>query len=205
MIMSNKTDLIKSRRILNGNRPKIDYEKGVKSGITPSTQFAELCVPENEALLLLKTILYTITLNSAVPLMFKRFLDLQLSAGLRVSELLSPPTFKINYLGQIYVYGSKGSNNKLVTPLFYRSYWSMLAPSVRNPYYGLSRFVMYRLYNKYELSYLHNNNVNKSVTHSIRHLHVMLMELMELPETEIARILGHKSLTAIKYYLSNGK
>jgi integrase len=172
-----------------------------KPGLSPFAQSASLCLPDSNTLSLLNNTIYFLTSNQCHSMPELLLVDLMLSGGLRISEVLNPPTFQINMLGQVYIVGSKGSNSKLVTPLFFRYWWQARAPFVYSPFINYSRFFAYRLFKKHSLVLYNKKGGNNSCTHSLRHLQVSLMQLLELPQEELSRLIGHKSLTAIKYYL----
>jgi integrase len=190
--------------MVNNSLFKSPKSQPINSVPSLSAQSVTVCAPPADTLLLLDHALHFITIKSNVPMVEKLLVDLMLSGGLRVSEALNQSQFKINYLGQVYINGLKGSNNKLVTPLFFRDWWLSNAPIVFNPFINYSRFCVHRLFVANSLIIVNSGQSKNSTTHSLRHLNVTLMQLMELPKEELSRLIGHKSLTAINYYI-NGK
>jgi len=175
--------------------------KGTNAVPKPLAQSITLCQPDNSLLRILDIVVYTITSPSASYKLERVLLDLMLSGGLRISEVLGPGVLKVNMLGQVFIQGSKGSDNKLVTPIHFKSFWVNSIGTVANPFMHISRFSFYKWLRKNEISIDLGKNGNNKVTHSLRHLHVYLMELMNLSEKEMSEILGHKNIKNIKYYL----
>jgi site-specific recombinase XerC len=132
-------------------------------------------------------------------------IDLMLSAGLRVSEILAQQSLRVNVLGQIFVFGSKGSDSKLVTPLYFKKFWLSRSGSHVSPFIHISRFSLYRYLRANDISLRHGAGKNMSVTHSMRHLHVYLLEIMSLSEIQMSEVIGHKSLRSLKFYLHGEK
>jgi len=174
---------------------------GVKSVPKPSAQFAELCKPNNELQEGLNNILDLIVNGNESRLKERMLCDLMLSGGLRVSEVLDLAELKVNVLGQVFIFGRKGSESKLVTPIYYRNFWVKKVPKCTNPFQHISRFSFYKYLKSQNITIRHNNKQNASVTHAMRHLHVYLMELMNLEHDQMSEIIGHKSNRSLKYYL----
>lgn len=128
-------------------------------------------------------------------------IDLMLSGGLRVSEVLEMNFCKVNALGQVFIRGLKGSSSKLVTPLYFRKFWLQRVGSSLSPFLHISRFLLYKYMRSNGIGIVHGGARNNSVTHAMRHLHVFLMEMLELESADMSVILGHKSLSSLKYYI----
>jgi len=165
-------------------------------------QSARLCCATSKMELQLRIVLDVITHGTESYFLERVLMDLMLSGGLRVSEVLDMAEFKINYLGQIFIFGSKGSSSKLVTPLFFRKFWYGRIGIYSNPFINISRFSFYKWLISQEISVNHGSNRNLSVTHAFRHLHVYLLELMSIPENDMSDVVGHKSKKSLKYYLN---
>jgi integrase len=181
---------------------KTPKSAGVNSVLSPCTQSASLCELDNNQLSALNACLYFIYSNPKAATLERVLVDLMLSGGLRISEVLNPAGFKVNMLGQVYVIGSKGSENKLVTPLFMREWWLANKCNGFNPFFNYSRFAVHRMFVRNGIFLCGSSGYKNKTTHSLRHLNVALMQLMELPKEELSRLIGHKSFSAINYYLS---
>lgn len=180
-----------------------DNQLRTNSDLILTAQYAKLFQLSNDYLLPLTSAISILESNKNKQNMLSLVLDLQLSAGLRVSEAIDFKNMKINRLGQIYTSGKKGSHGKLITPLFHRYFVSSRANRFVWYDYELNRFAVYRFYKSNGIYGHFKTNTYDSVTHSMRYMHVLLMQLMELPTNEISRLLGHKNYNNIKYYLSN--
>lgn len=78
--------------------------------------------------------------------MYSVGVDLMLSGGLRLSELLLADAFFVNQLGQVRIEGRKGSADKLVAPLYHRDWWLARVGWVANPFNFVSRWSWYRFF-----------------------------------------------------------
>lgn len=190
--------------LVEKNRQKKLEENRIKAVSTPKAQYATLCRPGILDERLLNSVLFNVGPDSPAPYLLRVLIDLQVSGGLRISECLNQRELKVTLLGQVLIRGSKGSQDKLVTPIFFPDYWRSRAGIQLNPFINLTRFSVYKLYKKYGIQMLTNGDSNNLVTHSLRHLSVHLNQMLDLSDSELSRILGHKSLTAIKFY-KNGK
>lgn len=126
--------------------------------------------------------------------------DLMLSGGLRLSELLYPSAFFVNSFGQVVVHGRKGSADKLVTPLYQTQFWLGLRGWVANPFAFSSRWAWYRFFKHNGVSMSEQGRKNKIVTHSARKLqaHQLFNGGVEL--AGIRDIMGHRSESSTLYY-----
>lgn len=126
--------------------------------------------------------------------------DLMLSGGLRVSELIDPKMLFVNKTGQIYIQGKKGSANKLVSSLYQREYWSKLSGWVANPCAIVSRFSWYRFLKSQGVYLEEKGKINMSVTHVPRKLKAF--ELFEggFGVEQVAEVVGHKNVNSTNYY-----
>lgn len=175
--------------------------QGFESVSKPCAQFAELCQHNTNLDAELSNILDIIVSGSDSRILERILCDLMLSGGLRVSEVLDLADLKVNVLGQVFIFGRKGSDSKLVTPIYFKNYWLKKIPVCSNPFKHISRFSFYKWLKSQGVGIHHGNKINNSVTHAMRHLHVYLMELMELEPKQMSEIIGHKSNRSLKYYL----
>jgi len=179
-------------------------ESDVKSIPSPTAQTVKLCQPDDPHMVLLNHLLSVIASKTKRYEMERVLCDLMLSGGLRVSEALQPNQFKVSFLGQVFIKGSKGSEDKLVTPLFFKDFWKKRSGTLLNPFVHISRFSFHKWLMSESIYIVHGNNKKNSTTHAMRHLHVYLMQIMEMDSEQIRKVLGHKGTNAIKFYL-NGK
>jgi len=177
-------------------------ESDVKSIPNPTAQTVKLCQPEHDHMLLLNHLLSVIASKSTQYKMERILCDLMLSGGLRVSEALDPARLKVSFLGQVYIEGLKGSESKLVTPLFFKKFWQSRVGTLANPFMHISRFSFHKWLISESVYLVHGKNKKNSTTHAMRHLHVYLMQIMEMDQDQIRKVLGHKGVNAIKYYLN---
>lgn len=127
-------------------------------------------------------------------------IDLMLSGGLRLSEILFPASFFVTPLGQVVVHGRKGSADKLVTPLFQPQYWRRLHGWVANPFAFSSRWSWYRFFKRNGVCMSEQGRKNKVVTHSPRKLqaHQLFNGGVEL--AGIRDIMGHRAESSTLFY-----
>lgn len=184
-----------------GNITALKEINGIKSIPSPTAQTITLCQLRESLERPLNNLMYEITLNTMEYRAERMLCDLLLSGGLRVSEVLGSGFLKVNRLGQIYIRGLKGSGDKLVTPIFFANDFKQGLLTGVSIFEHISRFSFHKWLVKREIYINHSPGAKRSTTHTMRHLHVYLMELMALETTSISQILGHKSIKSIDYYL----
>jgi len=177
-------------------------ETKVKSMSSPTAQTAILCQPSSDLELLLVSVMHVVANGEDRRILERTLLDLMLSGGLRVSEVLDPQFLKVNRLGQVYIAGLKGSSPKLVTPLHFRKFWLNRQGNLLNPFMHISRFSFYKYLKSVSIMIAAKENGNAKVTHAMRHLHVHLMQILEIDNSDMSKIVGHKSLRNIAWYVS---
>lgn len=126
--------------------------------------------------------------------------DLMLSGGLRVSELVSCSMVLVNANGQVLFKGRKGSADRLVTPLYQRDYWLQLRGWVHNPCSIVSRFSWYRFLRAHGVVLHEPGHVHNSVTHAARKLYAHQLFLAGVDGRSVADVVGHRSERSTEYY-----
>lgn len=184
-----------------GNVGMLQVKTEVNPVSNPTAQTITLCQPQEQLEKPLNALLYEITLDTLEFRAERILCDLLLSGGLRVSEVLGSGYLKVNRLGQIYIRGLKGSSDKLVTPIFFANEFKQGLLSQYNIFEHVSRFSFHKWLVKRAIFIEHGKGKKRSTTHTMRHLHVYLMELMSLDSSVIGEVLGHKGKKSIEYYL----
>lgn len=126
---------------------------------------------------------------------------LQLFGGLRITEVLNIQCQHITSLGFVNVRGIKGSNNKFVNVPEVKDFLRNCKLSSIDPFYGISRFMVYRFYKKHSISHLFSNSYNSSVTHYLRHLYAIQVNSTADNINDVRDTMGHKSVNSTKHYI----
>lgn len=121
--------------------------------------------------------------------------------GLRVSEALSVESKCITQDGRILIKGGKGSSDRICFSREYVEEWKRKRlNSAWNVRY-ISRYRMYRLFKKYDITWKEINHKKTSVTHAFRKLAARDVYLNEKNLVNITTALGHKSKKSAKHYV----
>ena len=134
-------------------------------------------------------------------LLLSVIVDLLLSNGLRVSELLSIRVTDILPNGFIKVKGKKGSNSRLCHLMLHRISDLYLVASGEYVFEGISRFFVYRCLRSLGLSYSIRGSNRRAVTHAGRHFLVSVLQDSGLEVSVIQGVIGHKSVNSTMYYV----
>lgn len=127
-------------------------------------------------------------------------IDLLMSGGLRLSEILYPNAFYVNGLGQVLIKGRKGSADKLVTPLRFREWWQKKAGWCSNPFSISSRWAWYRFFKSQGVVMHEAGKVNDSVTHTARKLQAHSLFNAGIELESVRDVMGHRSERSTLYY-----
>lgn len=143
-------------------------------------------------------------LKNNYPAIYYIFL-LQKKYGLRISEVLSISHKNITSEGNVLVKGSKGSNDHFVDIDDIKDFMLECRFQLRNPFTGISRFHVYRVYKKLGINIEYHYGTKQAVTHGFRYAKVK--EISEIDNTlDTAQlVLGHKNQSSTKHYKKDGK
>jgi len=135
----------------------------------------------------------------------KAIIELLYYFGLRISEVLQIKKTDISPMCHILVKGSKGSNNRIVQPVVFRSFW--LSATVGDlPLCNIySRFYFYRLFKKIGFYSKFGTNEKFSVTHFFRHQLVLSFKSAGFPDETITQFIAHRSFRSLEYYAGERK
>ena len=171
-----------------------------KSVSNPPAQFGIL-LQESEQDHVNKSILESIAMAGVDKLgMYSVGVDLMLSGGLRLSELLSQNAFFVTPFGQVAIRGSKGSADKLVTPLYHKAYWLERVGWSANPFRIVSRFTWYRFLKAQGVCMHEKGRGNNIVTHAARKLQAHSLFNAGVELEGIRDIMGHRSASSTLFY-----
>lgn len=176
------------------------YQARQKAVSTPPAQFGTLLQANSEDEVN-KTILISIAQAGQGKYgLYSVGVDLMLSGGLRLSEILNAKWFFVNSLGQVAVNGRKGSADKLVTPLYQKAFWLQSVGWRANPFTFVSRFSWYRFFVRQGVRMYEHGRKNSIVTHAPRKLqaHNLFEGGVELGA--IKDIMGHRSESSTLFY-----
>lgn len=130
-------------------------------------------------------------------------IDLMLSGGLRLSEVITTKMLFVNQLGQVLVKGTKGSADKLVTPLYCANYWRKYNGWLNNPCAMWSRWSWYRFFKKEGIMFHEHGKKNDTVTHAPRKLQAHTLFNAGVEIESIADVMGHRSINSTDFYNPN--
>lgn len=174
--------------------------QSTKSVSTPSAQSAIVLQIDSVEMSALKTLQRIASEGLSRWGHYALGVDLMLSGGLRVSELVSTDVVLVNANGQVLFKGRKGSADRLVTPLYQREYWLRLRGWVHNPCSVVSRFSWYRFLKAQGIVLHENGHIHNSVTHAPRKLYAHQLFVAGCDGRSVADVVGHRSARSTEYY-----
>lgn len=135
----------------------------------------------------------------------KGLTTLMVSSGLRVSEAISIVPNDVMSTGSILLKSSKGSKDRVVTPVVYLEFWKNYG-TFKIPLSDLfNRYFVYREMKKLGLVVLNGFNRNNSVTHSGRKAYIREINSKTKNIDKTAEYIGHKNSSSTKYYINDSE
>lgn len=171
-----------------------------KSILNPSAQSTKLCATSKEEELNTRAV-QVITDGANLLGNDMRFLiDVMQVSGCRVSEILNVTWRDIGYDASVYIAGLKGSESKIVKVSYTRDIAIAFRKNKINPFAGVSRFYVYRLFKKLNLILTTEKGDKNKVTHSFRHCNARIQELSGFNLADTQKYLGQRSINSTKHY-----
>lgn len=166
-----------------------------------SAQNTSLCNLESSSEKLLNSYISKVVACPTLSNVDKGIMLLCLCEGLRISEVLFISRADWRAGSKVFVYGKKGSFNRVVTVRFYKE--ELQSYTKANGFLNSagSRFYYYREMKKLGIVFKSGNSSKASVTHAGRHL--LADDIFQRGEDiELSkRTLGHKSVNSTKHYV----
>ena len=178
-------------------KPKVTRDK---SGLTPNAQDTGMYRHGNrwESIV--------VAVNGVMERLFKYnqslyyFALIQMSGGLRVSEVLNISVYDITPTGLIKIKTSKHGNNKIINASEARGFLLNCLKTKYIPWQDWDRFFIYREYKKIGFPSVQVGENRHAVTHLFRHLQTAELRTINANEKEVASYLGHKNLKSQENY-----
>lgn len=180
------------------------YEQGSNAVSNPPAQFVRLLQSSNADSLVLDILIGIAKAGVSKFGHYALGVDLMLSGGLRVSEVINERMLFVNEFGQVLIKGRKGSRDKLVTPVYNIAYWRNLRGWVANPCRVVSRFSWYRFLRSKGVVLQEKGHKHNSVTHTARKLQAHRLYIAGVGVGTIQDVIGHRSSKSTGYYLPIG-
>jgi integrase len=167
----------------------------------PTAHNTTLCAVRNKLNPVIKKAIALSEPTSSWPMPLKVLILLQLTFGLRISEVLNIKHSDILELGRLRIRTLKKGIDRIVYFDDRYGYFKRCKASGVNPFQDYNRFFIYRLYKKEGIMMFHDSSKKWSVTHSLRHF--MVQQVMnEVNEKNlVTRYIGHSSKESLDNYL----
>jgi len=199
-------------------KPKIITNKGLdkllgilsnvdrnKSIPNPTAQYSTLCLPDNELESVNMRVWITCnSLKQSNPTLYI-ILTLQMSYGLRISEVLNLKGSDYRSYGKLFISGLKFSQNRYIVINELDYFFKMYKGSTSLIFSHISRFYVYREYKKLGISFIFGNSKKSSVTHAPRHLTILQAKENKIDTKDTQVFIGHKSIKSTEHYENKEK
>lgn len=132
-------------------------------------------------------------------------IDLLLSGGIRISELLQIRYSDITAIGQVKINALKGSSDRLISTMYHSK--ELIKYRHLNGYLfeGFSRWYFHRLFIKLGFYQMNNNSKKRVTTHIFRH-HLVTDIQKQFNEIELTQsTIGHKRQSSTEWYINKNK
>jgi len=132
---------------------------------------------------------------------FKYILAIMFIGGLRVSDVLNIRAKDILPSAQIVIKQSKGSESKIIRVPELENYLNNCKKALRDPFFGISRFQVYRMFKKVGLGTTFGKTINESVTHYPRKVFAKVINQGTQDLELVQRSIGHRNKKSTGYYV----
>jgi len=122
------------------------------------------------------------------------------ASGCRVSEALQVKVKDISLNGRVKITGSKGSYSRIVTIVEDRDYFIRCKHSCIDPFQGLDRFFVYRMFKKLGIVLTFKDSSRNAVTHAFRHLAIQDSQTISESIDTTQLYIGHKNVKSTQHY-----
>lgn len=174
--------------------------KSIKPGSNLLAQNANLCDTGIDQTSDLYAWCMSFVFDVRLPIEIRLLIDLILSSGCRISELLNNDGVIVRKNGMIEVYQSKTKKKIVFRSANYNSYFMQYAGNRYRGFNIYSRFQIYRLFKKLGFSVLFDGNSKASVCHLPRHLNALLTYESTNDINDVKTALNHSnSKTSLSY------
>lgn len=177
----------------------------IKSVTTPTAHKAQLCQESSFTKRKQDRFISDLVKKKDLSYQDKAVIELMYLYGLRISEVLKVNVYDITNQGSVLIKGLKRSDNRIVYPVEFRSFWINAGSSVLPIGLIFSRFYYYRLFRKLGYSGKYGSNQKDSVTHYFRHELVLSLKKQGYDKRSISQFLSHRSLKSLDHYEKNKK
>jgi len=178
-------------------------QASIKSVLRPCAHSYEEFQPDKQTLLSNLSRVYGTPLSSDLSLVELCVIDLLMFSGIRISELLRIDPWSILKSGHINVKGLKGSNDRIIIPVFSLFFWQGFMVQFLPLVDLYSRFYFYRRFKKLGIYTHYDSRKHQSITHFFRHRVINQLNDSGVPQKDISTFIGHKNKKTLKYYLKD--
>jgi len=175
----------------------------LKADLKPSAPYSILVQPGSKSGTALDVAVANFMARSKEPPLIKAVVSLQHQEGLRISEVISIKPSDVKSGLRIVIQGKKRSENRIITPIYYRDFWERYAQQFTIIGDIYSRHYFKRLYVKYGLYLDMGKGKPRAVTHSMRHNYIDSLAKQSVETSDIKKHIGHKSSKSTESYINH--
>ncbi len=168
---------------------------------SPSVQSAEKRLSTYPDKKCLELFLFEKTEGKGLSIVEKAVIEMQYRFGLRIQEVLNISAYDVYRDGLVLIKSEKGSNNRMVQPVTFVSFWTgngRLQLPLSDIY---SQKYFYRLYRKLGFYQKFKGNKRDSVTHYFRHVLIERLQSEGMSLEDIQLFTGHASKRGLDHYV----
>ena len=171
-----------------------------KSGLSPSAQNPVMYDAGNDWEAVQEAVSIAMKHAFRTHRAFYYFALIQMSGGLRVSEVLHIHIYDVTATGLIKVKVLKGGNDKVINVHEAKDFLKQCVKNAYLPWQNWNRFYVYREYKRLGFPSIPTGQNKHAVTHLFRHLQAAELKKIKVDEKTLAGYLGHKSLKSQQSY-----
>jgi site-specific recombinase XerD len=158
----------------------------------PLAQYTKLLPPGTEPEVEMRAYIAKVQSLKILAPCVRSFLLILATSGLRISELCNISSSDVDSMLNIRIKGLKGSNDRIIQPVYMREQWQLFRSSSYTIKEIYSRFYFHRIMKNYGLYKQFQSSENNSVCHYPRYLYMKQLASNVSDIELLKNTIGHK-------------
>jgi site-specific recombinase XerD len=175
------------------NAGKSSLKLNINPVSTTSAQITTLCETNKSLEMEVESLLEKLGQAFKHSKILGHLLDIQISGGCRISEVLKITPKDITPTGSILIQSAKKGNQRIVTTSKSSEFLLMCRKLNITPFMDYDRFFVYREYKKLGIIFVSKTSSKMSITHAPRHIFTASNRITTKDETTLSNALGQKT------------
>jgi site-specific recombinase XerD len=175
-------------------------KQNIKTASTTSAQITTVCDTQKRLETEISSLLEKLGQAFKHSQILGHILDIQISGGCRISEVLQIKAKDITPTGSILIQSAKKGNQRIITTSKSSEFLLTCRKLNITPFFDRDRFWVYREYKKLGILFISKTSSKMSVTHAPRHIYTASNRITTKDEATLSNALGQKTKSMSNRY-----